>query len=73
MRPSVGPSDMIRFTLRKAVGLLVDDGTLAALVVAWLLVCALVLPRLHGGLGGVVLFAGLAAILIDNVVRRARR
>ena len=64
---------MIRFTLRRALALLVDDGTLAAMIVAWLLLCTLLLPRLPNSAAGIVLFAGLAAILLENAIRRARR
>ena len=60
--------------LREAYGLIVDDATLAVAILAWI---AAVWLLDRGGLiapawGGLVLFAGLALILIENAVRRAR-
>ncbi len=60
--------------LREAYGLVVDDATLAVAILAWIAVVWL-LDR--GGVlapvwGGIVLFVGLALILIENAVRRAR-
>lgn len=61
--------------LRKGFSLLVDDGRLAAATVAWLLLARAVLPRLASGSkwGGPILFAGLAVILVESTIRRARR
>lgn len=57
------------------IGLFVDDGALAAGVLIWLLICWLLLPR--AGLPTVwppfILFAGLMLILVESVVRAARR
>lgn len=57
------------------IGLFVDDGSFAVAILAWLVACWLVLPRL--GLGPawppVILFLGLAVILAESAVRRARR
>ncbi len=64
---------VIRATLRRAIRLLVDDGWLAAAVIVWLVLSALLLPRLAHGLAGIVLFAGLAAILLESVLRRVGR
>lgn len=60
--------------LREIVGLFVEDGSLALVALIWVGLCAL-LPRLLPGTGwtGVILFIGLAALLIGNVRRRARR
>ena len=60
---------------RHGTGLLVDDGRLAAAVAAWLLSARLLLPRLTGGTGwgGPILFAGLAAIIVESAIRRAER
>ncbi len=55
-------------------GLFVDDGRYAATILIWLLLAGVLLPRvLSGGWGGVVLFAGLAAILVQSAARRSRR
>ncbi len=61
--------------LGEAFGLLVDDGLLAAAAVIWLALVWLVFPRLGVGAvwSGPLLFAGLAAILLESVVRRGAR
>ncbi len=63
----------IRTVLNEVIGLLVDDGRLAALIVLWLVLAALGLPRLGlgGSASGGILFAGLGAILLESVTRRA--
>lgn len=65
----------LRAIIAEGCRLFVDDGTFALAIAAWLLVVWLVLPRLGLGPGwaGLVLFAGLAAILIESVARAARR
>ncbi len=65
----------IRTVLREVFGLFVDDGSFALAIVAWLLLVWLVLPRLgvDARWTGVILFAGLALILVESVTRRARR
>ncbi|HTU54047.1 MAG TPA: hypothetical protein VMF62_08760 [Acetobacteraceae bacterium] len=59
--------------LRELSGLFVDDGRFALSIVVWIGVVWLLLPRL--GLGpaweGVVLFTGLAAILLESAWRQA--
>jgi hypothetical protein len=57
------------------IGLFIDDGSLAAAVIAWIVVSAL---ALHIGLIGpraaaIALGVGLAALLAENVRRAARR
>lgn len=65
----------IKTVLREVFGLFVDDGSFALAIVAWLLLVWLVLP----GLGieaswiGVILFAGLALILLESATRRVGR
>jgi hypothetical protein len=65
----------IRTTVREIVGLFVDDGSFALAIVVWV-VLALAVVR-HGGSPapwqGPVLFAGLAAILVESVMRAAGR
>ena len=57
------------------IGLFVDDGSFAAAILAWLAFCWLVLPRL--GLAPAwqpaILFVGLALILVESALRRARQ
>ena len=60
-------------TAAELISLFVDDGLFAFAIVAWLLVCGLVLP--HLGLPSVlppmILFGGLVLILGKSAVRRA--
>ena len=57
------------------IGLFVDDGSLAAAVLIWIGAAWLLLPRL--GLpphwSTPILFIGLAVILVESAVRRARQ
>ena len=67
--------NLIRIILKDLFGLFVDDGSLAIAV----LVCvALIAALLKSGvvspvLCGLLFFAGLAALLIENVWRTARK
>ena len=56
------------------IGLFVDDGSFALAIVAWLLLAWLVLPRLPvpPAWPPIILFTGLAAILVESAVRRSR-
>ena len=56
-------------------GLFVDDGAYAGAIVAWLVVVGLVAKLVPGGAAwaGVLLFAGLAAILLESTTRRSRK
>jgi hypothetical protein len=56
-------------------GLFVDDGVFAGAIVVWLVVGWRVLPRLGlpGWLPAILLFAGLATILVWGALRAARR
>jgi hypothetical protein len=60
---------------RELYGLFVDDDSFAVAIVAWLAVCVVVMPRIAIGArwGGPTLIVGLAAILIESVLRFARR
>lgn len=64
----------VKTALGELLGLFVDDGSFALAIVAWLLLAGLALPRLQLGSGwaGLILFAGLAAILVQSALRRAR-
>jgi hypothetical protein len=65
----------IKSVAREVWGLFVDDGSFAAAIVVWLALVLLAVRRVAWGarFGGVVLFVGLAAVLIENVLRYARR
>jgi hypothetical protein len=56
-------------------GLFVDDGVFAGAIVVWLVVGGRVLPRLGlpGWFPAILLFAGLAAILVWGALRAARK
>lgn len=60
---------------RELVSLFVDDGSLVVAVLAWVALAALGFPALPIDRGwlAVALFAGLALILTENVLRAARR
>jgi membrane protein implicated in regulation of membrane protease activity len=60
---------------RELVALFVDDGSLAIAVLAWVVVAVLAFPALpvDGNWLAIALFAGLAFILTENVLRAARR
>ncbi len=61
--------------LQEVYGLFVEDGSYAAAILAWVIVAALTLPRLPAiaKWSGPVLFLGLALILLENVLRTARK
>ena len=65
----------INTIVRETFGLFVEDGSFAAAILIWVAAVWLLLPRLglsaHGQ--AVVLFAGLALILLESASRRARR
>jgi hypothetical protein len=56
-------------------GLFVDDGSLALAIIGWLVFVGLVLPRLSvtAPWGGMILFTGLALILVESAIRGSRR
>jgi hypothetical protein len=60
---------------RELIGLFVDDGSLALAVLVWVAVAMLAFPALpiDGNWLAVALFAGLALILVENLLRTARR
>ena len=64
-----------RSILREVLGLFVDDIGFAGAIVLWLFFALLALPRMAAEpkWEGIVLFAGLASILIESVLRFARR
>ena len=64
---------MIKTVLAEFIGLFVDDVPFAVTIAVWLLVASLVLPRLGVPAPALVLALGLAGILVESAVRRARR
>ena len=60
--------------IHELLGMFIDDGSLAIAILAWLAIVAglqaldVVAPTYMGAL----LFLGLALVLIENVLRRAR-
>lgn len=65
---------MLRSIMREIYGLFVDDGSLAAALLAWIVVAVTGLTLLHAGhWGGPVFFAGLTLVFGENVTRASRR
>ena len=63
----------IRYVAREIAGLFVDDGSLALAVLGWAGLLWVFRHRLAGfALGGVLLFSGLAVILVESLIRFAR-
>jgi hypothetical protein len=64
----------LKSLLAQILGLFVDDGAFAAAIVTWLAFVSLLVPRLHLARkwGGVILFGGIAVILIAGTLRKAR-
>ena len=64
----------LRSVLAELFGMFVDDGSLAIAILAWVAVIALLQwsALIAPGLLGAVLFLGLAVLLLENVLRRAR-
>lgn len=65
----------LKSILREAFGLFVDDGWLALACIIWLAVVWRLLPLLPipPSWRGVILFLGLAAILLASVLHRCSR
>lgn len=64
-----------RAAARELIGLFVDDGSLAAAVLVWVAVVVLAFPAMpiDSGWLAATLFVGVAAILVENLLRAARR
>ena len=65
----------IKSIAREMYGLFVDDGSFAIAILVWLGLAVADVPRAAAGArwAGPALFAGLAVILIESVLRFARR
>ena len=61
--------------LQEVYGLFVEDGSYAVAIMVWLAAAGSVFPHIPGGAvwRGPVLFAGMAAIMLESVVRAARK
>jgi hypothetical protein len=61
--------------ITEVFGLFVEDGSLAIGILVWLAVAAFVFPLIAGSdtWRAPVLFVGLVALLVENVLRSARR
>ena len=64
-----------RVIFREIFGLFVDDGSFAIAIIVWLGIVWLLLPRrgVFSRWNGLILFAGLGCILVENTLRCARR
>ena len=65
----------LRTIVRETVGLFVDDGSFAIVIVAWLGFSGVVLPHVTASVGWRcgILFSGLGLILFESSLRHARR
>ena len=65
----------LRNIVAELFGLFIDDGSFAIAILVWLGVLWLALPHLpiNDIWRAMILFAGLAIILIESVLRRARQ
>lgn len=65
----------VRTAFAEIWGLFVDDGLLAVLTTAWLVVIGLAAryANLDGSMLAMALFGGLASILVASIARAARR
>jgi hypothetical protein len=61
--------------LREIYGLFVDDGNFALAILVWLILMRWLTSRsvVAPAAAGIILFAGLALILIESILRYARR
>jgi hypothetical protein len=63
-----------RSIARELLGLFVDDGSFALAILVWLAVVWLLIRPLQLPIpAGILLFLGLAAILVESVTRFARK
>ncbi len=65
----------LKSILLEALGLFVDDGSLALGILTWIAVVGMAIaPRFEGETaGGFILLAGCLVILAENTIRSARR
>lgn len=67
--------NVITTALKEVYGLFVEDGSYAVGILVWVLVAAFVLPHVPalGHWRGPLLFAGMLLLLVENVIRTARK
>jgi hypothetical protein len=60
---------------REVLGLFIEDTFLATAVLLWLAACGLLVPRsgIDPRIGGALIFAGCAAILVSSTAKAARK
>lgn len=64
----------MRSVAREIIGLFVDDGSFALAILLWLGLMGLAASHIRFGVpGGMILAAGLLLVLLENLVRSARR
>jgi hypothetical protein len=65
----------LKVAAREIWGLFVEDGSFAGAIVIWLGVVLFGIRRFAWNTrwGGIALFAGLALLLVENVLRHARK
>lgn len=64
---------LLRAIAREIAGLFIDDGSLALVLLVWMVGGTIALRFLHAGRwGGPVLAVGVAAVLMENVLRSSR-
>jgi hypothetical protein len=65
----------LKAILREGFGLFVDDGSFALAIVAWIGLMKTLLPRIAfvNRWQGIILFAGLALILVESATRFSGR
>jgi hypothetical protein len=65
----------LKMAWEEFIGLFIDDGSLAVAIVVWVALVGFLFPHLprSSQWGASLLFVGLAAILVENILRRARK
>ena len=65
----------LKTVLREILGLFVDEWSFALAILLWLAIVWITLTHLHlhAAAAGIILFAGLALILIESALRFARK
>ncbi len=64
----------VRSVVREVIGLFVDDGSFAVLIVLWIALVWGARHYLQGRMtSGTILFLGLALVLIESVIRFSKR
>jgi hypothetical protein len=65
----------LRAAAREILGLFIEDSFLAIALLLWLAACGLLMPRsgIDPRIGGVLIFAGCAAILVSSTAKAAHK